>query len=147
MQKSLEFYTKTLGFQATDTLKRKDGRIVHASVGFDSPLLMLSPVEDVQSAQSKENLTTNKLGVGVEFHIGMNDTKKIDQFFTEVKSRGIKILNEPKTEFWGKRNFTVNDPDGYAITFSEHVSDITPEAFTAAYEAAHSVTHTPPKIM
>lgn len=137
MLKSLDFYTKTLGFKATDTLTRKDGRIAHAAVGFDSPLLMLSPVENVRTPQTKEDLAKNKLGVGVEFHIGMNDTKKLDTFFNEVKAKGITVVNEPKTEFWGDRIFTVRDPDGYALTFSEHVNDVTAEARVAAYEAAH----------
>jgi len=137
MQKSLEFYTKTLGFQATDKLTRRDGRIVHASVGFDSPLLMLSPVENVRTAQTREDLTKNKLGVGVEFYIGMNGSKKLDEFFTEVKAKGITVVNEPKTEFWGDRIFTVRDPDGYALTFSEYVNDVTPEARLTAFESAH----------
>jgi uncharacterized glyoxalase superfamily protein PhnB len=137
MPKSLDFYTKTLGFQTSDTLTRKDGRIVHASVGFDSPLLMLSPVEQVRTPQTKEDLTKNKLGVGVEFCIGMNGVKKLDAFFNEVKAKGITVINEPKTEFWGDRIFTVKDPDGYALTFSEHVNDVTPEARLTAYESAH----------
>ena len=137
MQKSLEFYTKTLGFQTSDKLTRKDGRIAHASVGFDSPLLMLSPAEYVRTPQTKEDLAKNRLGIGVEFYIGMNGSKKLDQFFTEVKARGITVINEPKTEFWGDRIFTVRDPDGYALTFSEHVNDVTPEAWTAEFENAH----------
>jgi len=137
MQKSLDFYTKTLGFQATNKLTRKDGRIVHASVGFDSPMLMLSPVEYVQTPQTKEELTKNKLGVGVEFSFGMNGSKKLDTFFTEIKGKGITVINEPKTEFWGDRQFTVKDPDGYALTFSEHINDVTPEAYTTAFENAH----------
>ncbi|MBI4546925.1 MAG: VOC family protein [Ignavibacteriae bacterium] len=137
MQKSLDFYTKTLGFQASDKLTRKDGRIVHASVGFDSPLLMLSLVEYVRTPQTKEDLAKNKLGIGVEFYIAINGSKKLDEFFTEVKAKGITVINEPKTEFWGDRIFTVRDPDGYALTFSEHVNDVTPEARTAAFETAH----------
>jgi uncharacterized glyoxalase superfamily protein PhnB len=137
MQKSLEFYTKTLGFQATDKLTRRDGRIVHASVGFDSPLLMLSPVEHVRTAQTREDLAKNKLGVGIEFYIGISGSRKLDEFFTELKTKGVTVINEPKTEFWGDRIFTVTDPDGYALTFSEHVNDVTPEARLTAFESAH----------
>ena len=137
MQKSLDFYTKTLGFQTTDKLTRQDGKIAHASVGFDSPLLMLSPVEYVRTPQTKEDLAKNKLGVGVEFYIGMNGSRKLDEFFTEVKAKGITVINEPKTEFWGDRLFTVKDPDGYALTFSEYVSDVTPEARVTAFESTH----------
>jgi uncharacterized glyoxalase superfamily protein PhnB len=137
MQKSLDWYTKTLGFQTTDKLTRRDGRIAHASVGLDSTLLMLSPVEYVRTPQTKEELAKNKLGVGVEFYIGINGPKKIDQFFTEVKAKGVTVINEPKTEFWGDRIFTVKDPDGYALTFAEHVNDVTPEARLAAFESIY----------
>jgi uncharacterized glyoxalase superfamily protein PhnB len=137
MQKSLDFYTKTLGFHASNKLTRKDGQIAHASVGFDSPLLMLSPMEFVRTPQTKVDLEKNKLGVGVEFNIGMIATKKLDAFFTEIKAKGITVINEPKTEFWGDRTFTVRDPDGYNITFSEHVNDVSPEAWTIAFETAH----------
>ncbi|HEY6952783.1 MAG TPA: VOC family protein, partial [Bacteroidota bacterium] len=43
IQKSLDFYTKTLGFQTSGWTTRQNGKIAHVSVGFDSPLLMLSP--------------------------------------------------------------------------------------------------------
>jgi uncharacterized glyoxalase superfamily protein PhnB len=137
MQKSLDFYTKTLGFQTTDKLTRRDGKVVHASVGFDSPLLMLSPVESVRTPKTKEDLTKNKLGVGVEFYIGTTGSKKLDAFFTEVKAKEVTVINEPKTESWGDRIFTLRDPDGYALTFAEHVNDVTSEARTAAFESAH----------
>ena len=137
MQKSLDWYTKTLGLQTTDKLTRRDGRIVHASVGFDSTLIMLSPVEYVRTPQTKEDLAKNKLGIGVEFYIAINGSKKLDEFFTEVKAKGITVINEPKTEFWGDRLFTVRDPDSYALTFSEHVNDVTPEALVTAFESAH----------
>ncbi len=137
MQKSLDFYTKTLGFKATDKLTRKDGTVAHASVGFDSPLLMLSPVEYVRTQQTKDDLAKNKFGVGVEFYIGLNGSRKLDEFFTDVKSRGIMVINEPKTETWGDRIFTVRDPDGYTLTFSEHVNDVRPEARLIAFESTH----------
>lgn len=137
LQKSLDFYTQTLGFKASEKLTRKDGKIAQASVGFDSPLLMLSPVEDVRTPETKDALTKNKLGVGVDFHFGMNGAMKLDEFFNKIKGKGITVLAEPKTEFWGDRIFTVSDPDGYHLTFTEHVKDVTPEAWTAAFETAH----------
>ena len=133
MQKSLDFYTKTLGFQTSDKLTRKDGRIVHASVGFDSPLLMLSPIEYVRTPRTKEDLAKNKLGVGIEFYIGINGSKKLDAFFTEVKAKGVTVINEPKTEFWGDRIFTAHDPDGGALALAELVQDVPLQIRRKAY--------------
>lgn len=95
IRKSLEFYTKTLGFQSSGKLTSEDGSIAHASVGFDSPLLMLSPVEDVRTQQTKEDLAKHKLGV--EFYIGTIGSKKLDAFVAEVNAKGVTVFNEPNT--------------------------------------------------
>jgi uncharacterized glyoxalase superfamily protein PhnB len=137
MQKSLEFYTKTLGFMTMDKLVRKNGQVAHASVGIDSPVLTLSPIDSVRTTQTKKELKENKLGVGVRFHFGMTGARKLDEYFIELKRKGIKVVNEPKTEFWGDRIFTVEDPNGYTLTFSEHVQDVSPEARVNAYERMH----------
>ena len=47
------------------------------------------------------------------------------------------MINEPTTEFWGDRIFTVRDPDGYALTFSEHVKDVTPESRSESFDVTH----------
>jgi uncharacterized glyoxalase superfamily protein PhnB len=137
MEKSLSFYTKMLGFMTMDKLVRKNGKIAHASVGLSSPVLMLSPIDAVRTPQTKGELKENKLGVGVRFQFGMTGTRKLDDYFVEVQKKGIKVLAEPKTEYWGDRNFTIEDPDGYVLTFSEHVQDVSPEARMNGYEVAH----------
>jgi len=127
LQKSLDFYTETLGLQIIDKLILENGKMVYASVGFDSTLITLLPIEHVQTQQMKEDLTKNKLGIGVEFYIGMNGSKKIDEFFGEVKTKGITLVNEPKTEFWRNKLFTLTDPDGYTISFRKRIDHIAPQ--------------------
>jgi uncharacterized glyoxalase superfamily protein PhnB len=137
IQKSLDFYTKTLGFQTSGRITRHNGKIAHVSVGFDSPLLMLSPMEYVRTWRTKVNLANNKVGVGVEFYITVEHTKTADDYCKELKAKGITVINEPTTEFWGDRIFTVRDRDGYALTFSEHVKDVTPETRSASFDGNH----------
>ena len=138
MQKSLEFYTKTLGFMIIDKITRKDGKIAHASVGIDSPVLTLSTIESVRTMRVKKELAENKFGVGVRFHFGITGEKTLDEYFVELKEKGIKVIAEPRTEFWGERIFTLEDPDGYTLTFSEHFKDVSSEAREIAYEKAFS---------
>jgi uncharacterized glyoxalase superfamily protein PhnB len=137
IQKSLEFYTKTLGFLTFGCITRQNGKIAHVSVGFDSPLLMLSPMEYVRTWRTKENFAKNMVGVGVEFYIGLDGRRTVDEYSRELKAKGVTVINEPKTEFWGDRIFTISDPDGYALTFSEHVNDVTPETKTASFDVTH----------
>jgi uncharacterized glyoxalase superfamily protein PhnB len=137
IQKSLDFYTKTLGFQTSGRITRQNGKIAHVSVGFDSPLLMLSPMEYVRTWRTKENFINNKVGVGVEFYINLNETTTVDVYFNELKSKGVTVINEPKTEFWGDRIFSIRDPDGYALTFSKHIRDVTPESRSTSFDVTH----------
>jgi uncharacterized glyoxalase superfamily protein PhnB len=116
---------------------RKNGEIVLASVGMDSPVLMLTAINSVRTPLRKEELMKNNLGVGVRFRFGMTGARKLDEYFSEIKGKGVVIVEEPKTEFWGDRIFTIVDPDGYALTFSEHVQDVSPEAWVNAYEIEH----------
>ncbi|HEY6953464.1 MAG TPA: VOC family protein, partial [Bacteroidota bacterium] len=66
-----------------------------------------------------------------------SDTKTVDDYYNELKTKGITVVNEPTTEFWGDRIFTVRDPDGYALTFSEHVKDVSPESRSASFDVTH----------
>jgi len=69
MRTSLDLYIKMFGFRIIDKLARNEGKIVHAFVGFDSAVLMLSQVEYVREQEAKDNLVENKFGIGVEVHI------------------------------------------------------------------------------
>ena len=141
IQKSLDFYTKTLGFQTSGRITRRNGKIAHVSVGFGSPLLMLSPMEYVRTWRTKENLLKKMVGVGVEFYMYVDAPKTVDGYFKELKAKGVAVINDPKTEFWGDRIFSVSDPDGYVLTFSEHIKDVTPEANSASFDVTHFLTN------
>ena len=137
IQKSLEFYTKTLGFQTSGWVTRHNGLTAHVSVGFSTPLLMLSPMEYVRTWRTKENLLRKMVGVGVEFYISLEGVSTVDAYFKELAAKGVTVINEPKTEFWGDRIFSISDPDGYVLTFSEHIHDVTPEARSASFDVTH----------
>lgn len=137
IERSLDFYTKILGFRTSGWTTRQNGRIAHVSVGFDVPLLMLSPMEYVRTWRTKENFVNNKVGIGVEFYIGLTGTRSIDTYFGELKAKGVTVINEPATESWGDRIFTILDPDGYALTFSEHIEDVTPESRSTSFDVTH----------
>lgn len=94
LQKGLRFNTETLSLQASEKLTPDDETLVPVSVGFDSPLLILSPVEYVRKPLTKEELAKNKLGVGVQFHLGINGSNELDEFFTDVITKGITVISD-----------------------------------------------------
>jgi uncharacterized glyoxalase superfamily protein PhnB len=43
----------------------------------------------------------------------------VDALYEELRSRGARILVEPKTYDYGMRDFAIIDPDGNQLTFGE----------------------------
>jgi catechol 2,3-dioxygenase-like lactoylglutathione lyase family enzyme len=41
----------------------------------------------------------------------------VDEFYEDVKSKGLKSSSEPKDWPWGRREFVLRDPDGYKLVF------------------------------
>jgi len=54
-------------------------------------------------------------GKGVLIGFGIDD---VDQYFREVAERGVVAHHQPVNQEWGDRDFSVRDPDGYEIWFS-----------------------------
>ena len=77
------------------------------------------------------------VGVGVEFYIYVDAPRTVDDYFKELKAKGVTVINELKTEFWGDRIFSISDPDGYVLTFSEHIKDVTPETRSLSFDVTH----------
>ena len=57
--------------------------------------------------------------------------KNIDEHFTISKSNGAKIISSPTDQFYGERQYTVEDLDGHYWTFSQTIKDMTPEEWGA----------------
>ena len=60
-----------------------------------------------------EEFRANKAGVGVMIYLMVDD---IDAYRTRIARAGVKA-SEPKTQFYGIRESSVIDPDGYRLVF------------------------------
>lgn len=126
MQRSLDFYTKMVGFRATEQSVLENGVMVRASVGFDSTLIVLSLMNDDQTPPANEQAVKHKLGVGVEFCIRINEVRALNRLFAEATQRGATFVNKGETGFPQPRGFTVADPDGYEISFIGRTKSVSP---------------------
>ena len=122
IQKSLDFYNK-VGFKTEMTAPGPGGKLMHAEVDYHGSTLMLGP--------SMEGELKN-VGTGVALYI---DVPSADKAFQQVKAAGARIEEEPKDQFWGRRDFTALDPDGYKLVFSQFVRKVTPEEMEKAMMA------------
>lgn len=109
---SLAFYKEKLGFEERMSMPGPDGITTFAGIALGKAQIMLSRAE------------TEHKGQGVVFMVYVPEGTSIDTVYQEVKDRGVTIVEELKTEYWGDRIFTVHDPDGYNITMCEEVEPI-----------------------
>lgn len=106
MKKTLDFYTRKLGFMPGLTFPNPDNP-VYADASKDGMIFMFTPA----TGSTKE-----RPGAGVNFYLQID--VDIDYFYADLKKRGVKISGDIKNEPFGIRDFTVEDPDGYRLTFN-----------------------------
>jgi uncharacterized glyoxalase superfamily protein PhnB len=83
----------------------------YADLSKDGMVLMFIPTKNI-SIGSRE-----KLGVGVNIYMQIDGD--IDEYYNELKNKGVKIADDIKDEPYGIRDFTVEDIDGYKLTFNQ----------------------------
>jgi hypothetical protein len=82
----------------------------YADLSKDGMILMFIPAKNVGISNNE------KLGTGVNFYLQID--RDIDEYYAELKNKGIEIVVDIKDEPFGIRDLTVNDPDGYQLTFN-----------------------------
>lgn len=68
-----------------------------------------------------DNPSGERKGVGITLNFAMGD-KSIDDFAENVVAKGISEYAGPKDQPWNARDFTVLDPDGYSLTFTQPIN-------------------------
>ncbi len=110
MKETIGFYKNSLGFQVgvcfTDASKPE-----YADISKDGMVLMFIPDQNCGIG------TEEKLGVGVNIYMQIDGD--IDEYYAELKKRGVRITVDIKDEPYGIRDFTVEDINGYRLTFNQ----------------------------
>jgi len=110
MKETIEFYTKSLGFKMGMAFPDASNP-EYVDLSKDGMVLMFIPAED-HGISSEE-----KLGTGVYLYMEIDGD--IDEYYDELKKRGVKIAVDIKDEPFGVRDFTVEDPNGYKLAFNQ----------------------------
>ncbi len=111
---SIAFYRDVLGFSVDLAVPDESGKTVHAELSRNGAALMFAPASSLSEA------ARSLLGAGVTLYITDNDVD-IDAFYEQVRAAGARIAEPIQDQFWGDRTFTVQDPDGYHLTFAKNV--------------------------
>jgi len=110
VKETIEFYTKSLGFKMGMAFPDASNP-EYVDLSKDGMVLMFIPAED-HGIGSEE-----KLGTGVYLYMQIDGD--IDEYYDEIKKRGVKIAVDIKDEPYGVRDFTVEDIDGYKLVFNQ----------------------------
>jgi PhnB protein len=116
VEKAREFYIGKLGFAHMMGIVGKDGKLDFSIVTRDGAMMMFSrPLERLEG--TAEKYPTRR---PVELYIYVAD---VDAYHDEVKGKGVKISDALTTQWWGDRNFGVEDPYGYRVWFTQNIKD------------------------
>jgi uncharacterized glyoxalase superfamily protein PhnB len=112
MKKTIDFYTKSLGFELKMAFPSVENP-EYADIIKDGMVLMFIPAKN-HGIDTKE-----KFGTGVYLYMQIDGD--IDQYYAELKKKGVKIAVEIKDEPFGVRDFTIEDADGYKLAFNQTI--------------------------
>ncbi|HEU0114563.1 MAG TPA: VOC family protein [Thermomicrobiales bacterium] len=127
IETSLRFYATALGFAETFRLAGDDGRLVHASVQRGDVSLMFGPLDRIAELANRP-----PLGRGVVLYTTVGDDEDIDALYADAVANGAAVLEAPADQPWGHRDWTIADPDGYAITVSKVTRAVSPDEMREA---------------
>ena len=117
--KSVAFYQDVLGFELKECWPSKEAPM-WASLHLCGQTIMLGsqmPNYEGPDKSFYEGIYSDfkkAAGGGVLVYLQVDD---VDGYYTDVRERGGKPACEPKNEFYGLRNFMIQDADGYRLAF------------------------------
>lgn len=111
---SLAFY-QALGFQVEDSYTSDDGELWYADLELDGAYLSLGAIEASEDP-GYQDWVSSPLGAGLLLYVTVDEPDQVDQLHERAKKAGATIEHAPEDRPYG-RVFTLNDPDGYVISF------------------------------
>lgn len=105
LQRSMAFYTQTLGFEVAGKAEGAEG-VFWCRIRRGGACLMLQQQETAASPLSGP-------APSVEFYFVCDD---VDEIFEELCGKEL-VLEPPSEAYYGMKQLFVPDPDGYAVVF------------------------------
>ena len=122
VERSLSFYVDVLGFARGMTVPDQPP-FVFASVTSGPVEIFFNDTAAVLK-DHPDWATKAKPSAGnsmfIEIGGGRSDAVQVDALHDRIKSN-VRVIMPLTTQFYGMREFAIEDPDGYVITFAERV--------------------------
>jgi len=114
VERSLAFYVDTLGFERGLTVPEQSPFVFASVTGGPIEIFFndaATAVKEYPAFSGKPLGATGTLFIELE---------GVDALHDRLKS-SVKIVMPLETKFYGMREFAIEDPDGYVITFAQRV--------------------------
>jgi lactoylglutathione lyase len=115
VERSTSFYRDVLGFQIKETVPDKSPFVFVWLARDDVPVFLNDSKVVEQELASTAGRT---FGGTVTMYFVI---KGVDELHADVAPK-VKVVTPLKTQFYGMREFAIEDPDGHLLTFAERVS-------------------------
>lgn len=110
--RSQQFYRDVLEFETAQTVPPDKPPFIFVN-------MKRGGVEVFLNARPPEGpLAKGPLGGGISLYV---EVQGVDDLAKKIEGRGVKLAIPLHTEFYGMREFAINDPDGYMLIFAERV--------------------------
>jgi len=106
LEKSIAWYRDVLGFAVKESWEH-GGKLAGAELAAGSVAFVLSQ-DDWKKGRDRAK--------GEGFRIYCTTVQDVDRLAEQIKARGGRLIDEPRDQPWGMRDFSVADPDGFKIT-------------------------------
>ena len=118
VERSLDFYTKVLGFARGSTVPEQSPFVFGSVVS--------GPVEiffNERETATKEypGFAGKPIGISGTMFIELQGRGHIERLHDRLKS-AVPVVMDLVTQWYGVKEFAIADPDGYVITFAERVA-------------------------
>jgi uncharacterized glyoxalase superfamily protein PhnB len=111
LEASARWYQEALGFESVFAMPGPGGVpvLVH---------LRWAKYADVLLRGSREPTDTTPKGVGITLSFAVV-TGRVDEVAERARRYGAPLLTEPTDQPWNARDFSIKDPDGFVLTFTQ----------------------------
>ena len=118
--RSLAFYRDVLGFSLVTTVPEA-APFAFAWMRRDGVSVFLNSLEAVRADNA--DLARRPIGGSNSLFIALEAgavAEGVDALFASIAGRA-RVIMEPKDQFYGMREFGIEDPDGYVIFFAQQI--------------------------
>jgi uncharacterized glyoxalase superfamily protein PhnB len=111
--RSVAFYRDNLGMEIGMSVP-DEPPYVFASVVHGSVEIFFNATEAVRA--DFPQMLVHGVGGALTLYLEVDD---VDRLHLDLSAKGVTIVMEPKTQFYGMREFMIADPDGWLLMFAQ----------------------------